>query len=351
MAAIRKRGNKWQGRIRIKGLEPIEKSFSNKSDAEAWAKITEAEIIRGVYIKHTLAEQTTLSEALLRYLNEITPHKRGAFQERQRVKTWQSSKLASNSMASLRAHDFAKWRDQRLLDVSPTTVRRDLALISHLFNIARKEWGFEGLANPTEGLRIPTMNNARHRLFYDGEEALLIGAMRPVDRDAKGRLVAGCANPWLKPLVLLALETAMRRGELLALKWQNIRLADRVAHLPMTKNGSSREVPLSSKAIEILESLPRTLRGPVFQTTAVAINLAFPRAVKRARRAYLKNGGQDERMLTDLHFHDLRHIAITQLAEKLPNIIELAAVSGHTDVRMLKRYYHPKAVELARKLG
>jgi len=351
MASIRKRSNKWQARVRVKDFETIEKSFSSKADAEAWAKITEAEIIRGVYIKRTLAEQTTLSEALGRYRKEITPHKRGAAQELKRIQSWLSNKLAGKSMASLRAQDFAKWRDQRLLDVSPATARLDLAVISNLFNIARKEWGFDGLINPIEGIRMPTVQNARHRLFYDGEEALLIGAMEPVSRDAKGRLVQGCANPWVKPLVQLALETAMRRGELLSMKWENIRLADRVAHLPMTKNGSGRDVPLSSTAIEILKSLPRTLRGPVFQTTAVAINLAFPRAVKRARRAYVNNGGKDDRMLTDLHFHDLRHIAVTRLAEKLPNIIELAAVSGHTDVRMLKRYYHPKAEVLAQKLG
>ena len=153
-------------------------------------------------------------------------------------------------------------------------------------------------------------------------------------------------------LVMLALETAMRRGELLALRWENIRIKDRVAYLPMTKNGQSRNVPLSSKAIEVLNSMTRKLHGEVFdQLTANAVKLGFTRAVKRARKVYTEGGGDDPRMLTDFHFHDTRHVAITRLAEKLPNIIELAAVSGHADVRMLKRYYHPKAEELAKKLG
>ena len=161
------------------------------------------------------------------------------------------------------------------------------------------------------------------------------------------------------PLVKLALETAMRRGELLALRWENIRLTDRVAHLPMTKNGNRRDVPLSSRAVEILNGLkPKTdsnvkqlPKGAVFPVTANAVKLGFTRAVKRARQTYEENGGYDERMLTDLHFHDLRHIAVTRLAERLPNIVELASVSGHTDVRMLRRYYHPKAEDLAKKLG
>ncbi len=254
-------------------------------------------------------------------------------------------------MASLRSSDFAQWRDKRLKVVSPATVRLDLAVISHLFNVARKEWGFEGINNPIEGIRMPTVNNARSRVFYDGEEALLLEVMKPVMRYANGRLSTGCANPWMKPLIMLALETAMRRGELLALCWDNIRLTDRVAHLPMTKNGNSRNVPLSSRAVEILRALPPTLRGPVFPITANAVQLAYLRAIDRARRLYEESGGTDARVMTDLHFHDLRHIAVTRLAEKLPNIVELAAVSGHTDVRMLKRYYHPKAEDLAKKLG
>ena len=351
MAAIRKRGDKWQARVRIKGQATIEKSFLTRADAEAWSKVTESEIIRGVFIKRTDAERTTLREALERYEREITPGKRGADVEQMRINSWKADKLAYKSLAALRSTDFAHWRDARLKKVSGATIRRELGIISHLFNIARKEWGLEGLANPIEAIRLPSEGNARSRLFYDGEEALLMAALNPVERDEKGRLGSGCANPWIKPLVMLALETAMRRGELLALRWDNIRLAERVAHLPMTKNGNSRDIPLSSKAVEVLKSLPRTLRGPVIPVTANAVKLGFVRAVHRARMLYEKSGGTDDRMLIDLHFHDLRHIAVTKLANRLPNIIELAAVSGHTDVRMLRRYYHPKAEDLAKKLG
>ena len=352
MATIRKRGDRWQARIQIKGVAEVAKTFASRQDAEAWATITEADMIRGVFIRRTDAERTTLSEALTKYEQEITPTKRGSYQEKHRIKAWLRESLAKQSLVSLRSLDFAKWRDNRLKEVAPATVRLELAVISNLFNVARKEWGMEGLANPIESIRLPSVNNARSRVFYAGEEALLMGALEASERDAQGRWGDVCRNNYLKPLVLLALETAMRRGELLAMRWEEIRLKDRVVHLPMTKNGHARTVPLSSTAVEILMGLPRRLYGAVFEgVTDNAVKLAYIRAVKRARATYVKAGGDDPRMLVDLTFHTLRHIAVTRLAERLPNIVELAAVSGHTDVRMLRRYYHPKAESLALKLG
>jgi len=352
MATIRKRGDKWQARIQIKGTDQCSKSFSSRSDAEAWAKITEAEIIRGVFIKRTDAERTTLGDALKKYEDEVTPNKRGADQELHRIRVWKSDPLAKKSLASLRGVDFAKWRDKRLKAVKPATVRHDLEVISNLFNVARKEWGIDGLINPVKEIRLPPIQNARSRVFYPGEEALLLAALDPMERKKNGQWGTGACTELLKPFVLLALETAMRRGELLSLRWENVSLKKRVAHLPITKNGESRNVPLSSMAVGILMKLHRKPFGYVFDgMTANAVKLAFIRALKRARVAYEEAGGEDPHMLVELTMHDLRHIAITRLAERLPNIIELAAVSGHSDVRMLKRYYNPKAEDLAKKLG
>lgn len=348
MAQIRKRGTKWQARIRIKGQPSIEKSFSTKADAEAWAKVTESEIIRGIFIKRTDAEQTTLSEALDRYEAEVTPTKRGASIERYRLATWRKSRLARMTLASLRGADFARWRDERLKEVAPATVKRELGTVCNLFNVARKEWGFDGLSNPIESIRLPREDNARSRIFFDGEERILLQALDPKEQ-GEGR--HGRINSWVKPIVELALETAMRRGEILSLRWENVRLENQVALLPITKNGGRRHVPLTKRAVQILSELPRSINGQVFPVTANALKLAFVRAVARARKQYLQEGGSDDRVMVDLHFHDLRHIAITRLADKLPNIIELAAVSGHSDVRMLRRYYHPRAADLAQKLG
>lgn len=352
MGTVRKRGSKWQARIQIKGIQEVSKSFLSRHDAEVWAKIKEAEIIRGVYIKSSDAERTTLADALGKYEKEITSRKRGADQERHRIRVWKANPLAKKSLASLRGADFARWRDNRLKEVKSATVRHDLEVISNLFNVARKEWGIEGLNNPIEGIRLPTANNARSRVFYPGEEAMLMAALEPTARQANGQWGTGTENALIKPFVLLALETAMRRGELLALRWENVRLKERTAYLPMAKNGQSRTVPLSTKAVELLNGMTRKLYGAVFEElTANAVKLGFIRAVKRARKSYVEAGGDDPRILMDLRMHDLRHIAITRLAEKLHNIIELAAVSGHSDVRMLKRYFHPKAEDLAQKLG
>jgi len=143
---------------------------------------------------------------------------------------------------------------------------------------------------------------------------------------------------WMLPLVKLALETAMRRSELLGLRWGHIDLQKRTIFLKLTKNGTSRTVPLSTHAVQILNEMPRNIDGRVFPVTHEVVSQAFNRARKQAG-------------VKDIRFHDLRHIAITKLAQKLPNLIELSAVSGHKSLAMLKRYYHPSAEQLAEKLG
>lgn len=277
-------------------------------------------------------------------------------------------KLAARTLAALRGADFAAHRDSRLkAGCAASTVQKELALISHLYTIARTEWGMEGLQNPLSSVRKPQADNARDRLFMADEEARLLAACSSQARKA-GRFATGALSPFLRPVVEFALATAMRQGELAGLLWEDVDLKSRVARLSMTKNGTARNVPLSSIAVGVLEGLKEEQpvegakilalrRGPVFGgLTPNAIKIAFTRAVKRARRQYEEECEEvgvkpDPRVLVDFHFHDLRHVATTRLAEKLPNVIELAAVTGHKDLRMLKRYYHPRAEDLARKLG
>jgi integrase len=162
-----------------------------------------------------------------------------------------------------------------------------------------------------------------------------------VDGEEK-RLLAACSgarNPYLLSVVRLALETAMRQGELVALRWENVDLTRRIAHLPDTKNGEARTVPLSSTSVEVLRALPRRLHGQVFPgLTTEAVKRAFARATRRAG-------------IEDLHFHDLRHEATTRFFELGLNIMEVATITGHKDLRMLRRYTHLKAEDLAKKLG
>ena len=327
MASFRQHGNRWQARVRRKGYPDITKSFTARQEAERWARGIETSLDRGTYVDPTEAEKVTFSEVINRYIKEVLPYKKGYVEDSYRLKAIQRRDIAKINMARLSSVQIASYRDERLTEVAPNTVIRELAYLSSVINHARREWGIN-ITNPVQMVRKPSMPQGRNRLITDDELQRLLGQLEPTGR----------RNVWMKPLVLLALETGMRRGELLQLKWADINLQNRTATLWETKNGDRRVVPLSSKAIEILQKTPRSLCGRVFPLSRAAQAKAFKEALKRSK-------------LDDLHFHDLRHTAITNMARKLPNVIELAAVSGHKSLRMLQRYYHPDAVELAAKLG
>lgn len=356
MATIRKRGNyQWEAQIRKRGFPSQTKTFNTKVEAEAWAKMIESEMARGVWLSRSEAESTTLYEALTRYEKEIVPDKKGAVQDRSLVRILKGTQLAKNYMASIRSADVAKLRDEWLKIYAPATVLRRLALLSHVFNVSRKEWGMESLLNPVEAIRKPQPKNSRTRRL----EALPVVSEKTGVTSGKQianeieHIIAATHSLVLPAIILLALETAMRRSEIAELRWRFIDLDRRVAHLPDTKNGNARDVPLSTKAITILSSLKehsKPAADKVFDMRADAITRAFDRAVKRPRERYEKtNSLCDESFLKDLRFHDLRHEATSRLAEIFP-MHELTKITGHKDPRMLMRYYHPKAEDLALKL-
>jgi integrase len=260
-------------------------------------------------------------------MEEVTPSKRGAKREAEGIKFMQRQKIAAFSMTKLTPAVVAAYRDERLKTVAAGTIIRELSILSGIITHARKEWGLP-TPNPCALVRKPPTPQGRTRLLTADEGARLLDELKPVRR----------RSPWMVPLVKLALETAMRRGELLGLRWENINLEAQTAFLPMTKNGSSRVVPLSTRAIAILEALPNKGQGQVFPISYMTMNNCFVAACERAG-------------ITNLRFHDLRHTATSRLAEKLPNVIELASVTGHQTIQMLKRYYHPSAEVLAKKLG
>lgn len=339
MATIIERGPaQFQVKIRRKDANRkiLTRTFTTKTDAQKWARSVESELDRGVFIDRVEAEKNTLGDVLKRYAEEIVPHKKGEAVEALRVAAIRRDKIAAVKMAALTSAVLADYRNRRLKTVSGSTVNRELNLISHAINTAKREWGIN-IENPVADVRRPPNGKARDRRLELGEEERLLATLDTPPRRPDGK-IAGPSNTWIKPLVQLALETAMRRGELLALRWENVDLQKCVAHLPDTKNGEARNIPLSSRAIKLLETLPRSIDGKVFPTTEDALKKAFTRACARAE-------------IENLHFHDLRHEATSRLAERLPNLIELAAVTGHKDLRMLKRYYHPRAEDLAKKLG
>lgn len=327
MASFRKRGRyQWQAQVRKKGHPPQSKTFETRADAEKWARAIEVEMDAGAFVSRAEAESTTLHDLLERYLEEVTPLKKGAEPETNRLRAMMRHPLARRFVAGIRGMDIARWRDERLRKVAPATVKRDLVLLGHVFEVARKEWGIY-MHNPVRDIRLPPSGRPRERRLLSGEDARLLEAC------GKAR------NPWLLPLVQLALETAMRQSELLRLRWEHIDLNCRTAYLPDTKNGEARTVPLSTTAVAVLRSLPRALHGDVFPgVTREAVKRSYTRSIRRA--------GTE-----DLRFHDLRHEATTRLFEKGLNIMEVASITGHKDLRMLRRYTHLRAEELAVKLG
>lgn len=326
----------WQAIIRRKGQPQQSQTFITKSDAEKWARQIENEIDRGVFVSRAEAEATTLYDALDRYEREVSKLKKGYEQERYKIAVLKQHKLASRSLASLKSSDFALYRDELLAEgLAAATVRLRLALLSHLFTTASKEWNIP-VVNPIANVRAPRADNSRERRLEAGEEEKLLAAL--ADSGAGER-----ANIWTLPVVIFAIETAARQSEILSLVWKDVDLDKRVARIrgvngrTLKNDDTYRDVPLSSKAVATLRALPRAISGKVFPTTASAIKQSWTRACKRAD-------------IEDLHFHDLRHEATSRLAEIFA-LHELMKITGHKDTRMLARYYHPRAEDLARKLA
>lgn len=327
MATFRQRNGKWQARVQKKGYQAVTKSFNTKSDATKWAKQIETELDKGSFVNTQLAERTTFAEMILRYLAEVTPKTKSSTEDGFRLRALARKSIAKLNMMALTPSRIAEYRDIRLQEVSAGTVIRELAYFSSIINHARREWGIN-IDNPIPLIKKPETPPSRTRVLSDVERIRLLGVLQPKYKNS---------NHWMSFIVQFALETAMRQGEILSLRWVDIDLLKRTAHLKTTKNGDSRTVPMSTRAVQILQELPRSIDGKVFPMNRPALCANFAQACKRAE-------------IKDFHFHDLRHTAITNMASKFSNILELSAVTGHKQLSMLKRYYHPKAEDLALKL-
>lgn len=324
MATIRQRGNRWQCIVKRMGYPTQSKSFDLKKDAERWARQQERQLDAGQWVDRTEAEQTTLGELLKRYAKEVSSTKRGAEVEIIRINALSRTTLAKYSVAALTGQSLARWRDDRLAEVSSSTVTRELQLLGHVFTVAIREWGFGLPSNPVSMIRKPTPNKARDRILTDDQRQALIAS------------VGQCRSSWVKPVVIFALETATRRGEILSLQWAGVDLERCTAKVSGKTGG--RTIPLSPSCVVMLKTLPRSLDGRVFPITADTLKQAYERAVTRAG-------------IDDFTFHDLRHDALTRLAKMGFNILELRAISGHTTANMLQRYVSIDAGDLAGKLA
>ncbi|WP_343806036.1 site-specific integrase [Paenochrobactrum glaciei] len=330
MATIRKLRGRWQAQVRRRGIKPRCKSFDSKSEAEKWARELETQVDKfGAAPDTRILDSTTLGELMKRYAEEVSPIKRGAIQEIQRLGVLQRHDLAYRTLVGLSQQDIASFRDERLRTVKPATAVRELAILSHVLDVAMRDWGYPLAQNVVKMIRRPIINNARSRRLTPPEEQRLLAACDD------GRVVC------FRALIIVAIETGMRRGELLGLKWSDISHNRRVISLALTKNGTSREVPLSTRAYEALMSLHHT--DSMDQSMPFGMTIS---AFEQSWRRILKRSG-----IVDLKFHDLRHEAVSRFFELGLNVMEVSTISGHKALSMLQRYTHLSADSLVSRLG
>lgn len=284
-------------------------------------------------MRKSIMSETTIHDAINRYQSTVSILKRGYEQERYRIEQICRSFLGAKNVRDVTSVDIATYRDQRLASINPktgtplatSTVRLEMSLLSNFFDIARIEWGLCS-ENPVSNVRKPKPPPGRDRRLTAREE-------RRILRHAHQH-----PNPELYSIIVLALETAMRQGEILKLSWEHLNLKTRIAHLPETKNGTKRDVPLSIKARGALIRLGVRTKGPVFSYTAHGLKSSWRFMIRKLN-------------IENLHFHDLRHEAVSRLFELgTLDMMEVAAISGHKSLSMLKRYTHLKAQRLVRKL-
>jgi len=324
MASIRKIKTKWEARVRVKGFPSYCKSFTKKSDAISWAKEVEVGLETGQTPKNKTQKLMTFENAISKYLAEISPTKKSHNSEKFRLKSMLDIDFAQKKLCEVTPFDLVRYRDKRLIEVKGASVRKELYLISAVFNAACKEWGIAGLKNPITSIAIP--KDSPHRI-----QRLTLS-----ERDRLLTCLAYQCNSWLGDIVELALETAMRRSEILNLKTADVNLAESFAVLRDTKNGSSRTIPLSHKARLILKK-NFTNNERVFNITNNAVRLAWSRFQKKHSFEYLR-------------FHDLRHEAVSNFFDFGLTIPEVAQISGHKNISQLFRYAHPDLIKLAKKL-
>lgn len=325
MPTIRKKGEgQYHVQIRKRGYPTQTKTFTKEADAKRWATIIESEMERGMFVSRSEAEATLVKEVLQRYATEILPTKRSEQSDKSRIKTLLEA-FGDYRLASITSSQIAKFRDQRLQFVGPQSVIHEINLLNRVLKTATMDWGISlpsGL--PTAQVRKPTKPRGRDRRVSEAEIKQILEATESAE---------------LRTVVTLAVETGMRRNEIASLQWEHVNLKKQTAHLPRTKTDVPRTIPLSKAAVAALKAFGTNNEGRVFSLQGESMSQAFERACE-PHRANIQG----------VRFHDLRHEATSRLFEKGLNVMEVAAITGHKTLDMLKRYTHLRAEDLAKKL-
>ena len=320
MASIRKDRGKWRAEIYRRGIRKS-KSFPTKQQAKDWASRTEYLLDNG----EAVAARMTFGEVLERYVREVSPSKRGRRWEETKVNRLRRDPIWSVRLGDLDAATFSDWRDNRLTEVSAATVLREMNFLSAVMSCARRDWGLIGV-NPLSDVRRPKAPPPRDRLpTADEFERLAIAAGDDLTRTRARAYHA----------FLFACETAMRAGEICGLTWNRLDTERRVARLDRTKNGTARDVPLSTAAVDLIRALPHA--DPVFGLTSKTLDASFRKVRELAG-------------VEGLHFHDSRAEALTRLS-RIVDVLTLARIAGHKDIKQLMTYYRESPEDIAKRLG
>ena len=318
MNNIRIRGNKYQAQIRLSGGRSASATFDTRRQAEEWLREKAYELSQ---LPRDLDERITLKEIVERFVKDTIPLRSSGANEAIRLRAFLREPISNLPLIQISRSDISQYRDKRLREVRRNTLVRDFGLIRTVVSTAINDWGIK-VHNPFQSFSVRREPDQRNRRI-SGEELERL-------------MAAYCGNRYLKPSITLALETSMRLGELLQLKWDKIDIKRGLAELPRTKNGHGRVVPLTRTALETLEEL----KGDSIYVLPVK-----PDTLKQSWRRLVKRTG-----INDLRFHDLRHEAISRLLEVGLTIPEVASVSGHRTASMLARYAHPDPIKVREKM-
>jgi integrase len=344
MASFDKRESGWwQAKIRRHGYPTQSKTFATYTEAEIWARKIESDLDRGVFQNASDAEKTSLYDLIDRFKKEYAPFHYRKREDEKEAWRFQLARLDSlvgkYSLAAIDQKIVGAYRDLRLagnsqfVAVGNSTVRKEIFMLSKLMKFAQMECGILlPRGNPVSNVRKPSEGKGRERRLTEGEFARLEAEIK------RSR------NKLLYPAFQFAIETAARQNEILSLTWENVNIERKYALMKITKNGEERAAPLSSKAIEVLDALPKP-KGKLnptdkpFPLNRACLLSVFGYACQRAK-------------IQDFTWHDLRHEAMSRLSEKNNfSILELASISGHKTLQMLKKYTHLQAEKLAAKMG
>lgn len=348
MSSIIERNGRYLVRVRMQGFPTVTKTFNRKADGAAWGRRVETDMEAGRWCDQT-AGTPTFREAVQIYRGTVAPKLKGAATYRYRFDEFEALPFATLPINAISAADLAAWRDRQLLVVKPATVTRKLAMVSSIFSWAAQERGWL-TQNPVALVRKPRTSDSRTRTLSSDEVTWLMAA------------ATSSKAQWLPSALTVLMHSAMRLSELCGLRRGDVDYELAVARLADTKNGSPRDVPLcprSLQALRVLDGAAQDRGEDVLLPIGPAGSLStrFTATVRRARSMYLAacreaGSSPSERLLTDIRLHDLRHHAVTALANSgVLSVAELMAISGHKSLRMLMRYTHLQPVRLAAKLA